>query len=91
MALPATSVKELIALARSSAKGLNYGSSGPGSTPHLSAELFKMMAKVDMVHIAFKGAGPAVIDLVAGRVDVMIVNAGTALRRSRHSVCERWR
>lgn len=79
VALPATSVKELIALARGSAKRLNYGSSGPGSTPHLSAELFKMMAKVDMVHIAFKGAGPAVIDLVAGRVDVMIVNAGTAV------------
>lgn len=77
-ASPATGIKELIALARTSPKRLNYGSSGPGSTPHLSAELFKMMAGVDMIHIAFKGAGPAVIDLVAGRLDVMIVAAGTA-------------
>ena len=76
-ASPATSVKELIALARTSANRLNYGSSGPGSTPHLSAELFKMMAKVDLVHVAFKGAGPAVVDLVAGRLDLMIVNVGS--------------
>src|SRR5687768_503600 len=78
-ALPANSVKELIALARTSATRLNYGSSGPGSTPQLSAELFKMMAKVDMVHVPYKGAGPAVIDVVGGRIDVLIVNVGAVL------------
>ena len=78
-ALPATGVKELIALARTSANRLNYGSSGPGSTPHLSAELFKMMAKVDVVHVPFKGASPAVVDLVAGRLDLMFVDMGSVL------------
>jgi tripartite-type tricarboxylate transporter receptor subunit TctC len=78
-ASPATGVKELIALARTSANRLNYGSSGPGSTPHLSAELFKMMAKVDLVHVPFKGASPAVVDLVAGRLDLMFVDMGSVL------------
>lgn len=78
-ALPATGVKELIALARTSANRLNYGSSGPGSTPHLSAELFKMMAKVDLVHVPFKGASPAVVDLVAGRIDLLFVDMGSVL------------
>ena len=78
-ALPATGVKELIALARTSANRLNYGSSGPGSTPHLSAELFKMMAKVDAVHVPFKGASPAVVDLVAGRIDLLFVDMGSVL------------
>lgn len=82
-ASPAANVKELIALAKRSASRLNYGSAGPGSTPHLSAELFKMMANVDMVHVAYKGAGPAVIELVAGRVDLMIVNAGAVLSHVR--------
>lgn len=78
-ALPATGVKELIALARTSANRLNYGSSGPGSTPHLSAELFKMMAKVDAVHVPFKGASPAVVDIVAGRIDLLFVDMGSVL------------
>ena len=75
----ATSLKELIALARGSSNRLNYGSSGVGTTPHLSAELLKLMAKVDMVHVPYKGAGPAAIDLVAGRLDLMIVSAPTVL------------
>jgi tripartite-type tricarboxylate transporter receptor subunit TctC len=79
----ATSLSELIALARSSSNRLNYGSSGVGTTPHLSAELLKMMAKVDMVHVAYKGAGLAVIDLVGGRIDLMIVSAPTVLSQIR--------
>jgi tripartite-type tricarboxylate transporter receptor subunit TctC len=79
----ATSLKDLIALARASSNRLNYGSSGVGTTPHLSAELLKLMAKVDMVHVAYKGAGPAVIDLVAGRLDLMIVSAPTVLGQIR--------
>ena len=76
---PATSLKELIALARGSSNRLNFGSSGLGTTPHLSAELLKIMAKIDMVHVPYKGAGPAAIDLVAGRLDLMIVSAPTVL------------
>lgn len=79
----ATSLKELIALARGSSNPLNYGSSGLGTTPHLSAELLKLMAKVDMVHVPYKGAGPAVIDLVGGRLDLMIVSAPTVLGQIR--------
>lgn len=79
----AASLKELIALARGSSSRLNYGSSGVGTTPHLSAELLKMMAKVDMVHVPYKGAGPAVIDLVGGRLDLMIVSAPTVLGQIR--------
>jgi tripartite-type tricarboxylate transporter receptor subunit TctC len=79
----ATSLKDLIALARASPKRLNYASSGVGTTPHLSAELLKLMAKVDMVHVAYKGAGPAVIDVVGGRVDLIIVSAPTVLGQIR--------
>ncbi|OGA47855.1 MAG: hypothetical protein A3G24_18515 [Betaproteobacteria bacterium RIFCSPLOWO2_12_FULL_62_13] len=78
-ASPAKSLKEMIALARGSSNRLNYGTSGVGTTPHLSAELFKIMAKVDMVHVPFKGAGPAVIDLIGGRIDLMIVSGPTVL------------
>ena len=76
---PAMSLKDVIAMARNSAKRLNYASSGIGTTPHLSAELLKMMARVDMVHVPYKGAGPAVIDVMGGRVDLMIVSAPTVL------------
>jgi tripartite-type tricarboxylate transporter receptor subunit TctC len=75
----ANSVKDFIALARNASTPLNYGTSGIGSTPHLSAELFKNMAKVNMTHVPYKGAGAAAIDLVAGRIDVMIVSAPTVL------------
>jgi len=78
-ASPATNLKELIALARRSPNRLNYGSSGVGTTPHLSAELLNMMAKINMVHVPYKGAGLAVIDLVAGRLDLMIVSAPTVV------------
>lgn len=70
--LPAKSVKELIALARSSKDLLNYGSSGMGSTPHMAAELFKMMAGVNMVHVPYKGSGEGVADMIARRLDLMI-------------------
>ncbi|MCC6533336.1 MAG: tripartite tricarboxylate transporter substrate binding protein [Burkholderiales bacterium] len=78
-ASPATSLKDVIAAARGSAKRLAYASSGVGSTPHLSAELLKMMAKIDLVHVPYKGAGPAVIDVMGARVDLIIVSAPTVL------------
>jgi tripartite-type tricarboxylate transporter receptor subunit TctC len=67
--VPANSVKELIALAKGKPGYLNYGSV-PGSASHLSTELFKMMAGIDMVHIPYKGAAPATTDVIAGQIHV---------------------
>jgi tripartite-type tricarboxylate transporter receptor subunit TctC len=64
--VPARSVKEVIALARSQPGAINYASAGPGTNPHLAAELFKAMTKTDIVHVPYKGSGPAVIGLIAG-------------------------
>ena len=69
--VPAASVKELIALARSRGGQLNYASSGTGTSLHLAAELFKALAKIDIVHIAYKGGAPAVADLMGGHVALM--------------------
>jgi tripartite-type tricarboxylate transporter receptor subunit TctC len=66
--VPAKTVKELIALARARAGQLHYASPGAGTVQHLAGELFKLQAKVDMVHVPYKGAGPAVVDLIAGHV-----------------------
>ncbi len=71
-ALPAKNVKELIALAKAHPGKMNYASSGTGATPHLSAELLKSLAKVDIVHVPYKGDTPAFVDLLAGQVDMMI-------------------
>ncbi|MEN9315388.1 MAG: hypothetical protein RIS35_1781 [Pseudomonadota bacterium] len=72
--VPAKSVKELIALAKSKPGKLNYGSSGNGSSVHLSGELFKSMAGVFMTHIPYRGSAPAVADLLAGQIDLMFDN-----------------
>lgn len=66
--LPVKSVKELIAFAHKRPGELNFASAGLGSNPHLSMELFLSMAQIKMVHIAYKGLGPAVVDLLAGHV-----------------------
>jgi tripartite-type tricarboxylate transporter receptor subunit TctC len=68
--LPAQNVKELIALAQAQPGKLNYGSAGPGSTFHMAAELFKSQAKVDIAHVPYRGGGPALIDTMAGQVDM---------------------
>ena len=65
---PARSVKELIVLAKAKPGVLNYGSGGNGSSGHLAGELFTHLAKVKMVHIPYKGAGPALVDVIAGQV-----------------------
>jgi len=70
--VPARSVKELVALAKANPGRLNYASSGIGATPHLSAELLKTMAGIDMVHVPYKGDTPAYADLLGGQVDLMI-------------------
>ena len=64
--VPARSVKEVIALARAKPGALNFASAGPGTNPHLAAELFKAMTKIDIVHVPYKGSGPAVIGLLGG-------------------------
>jgi tripartite-type tricarboxylate transporter receptor subunit TctC len=69
--VPAKSVRELIAVARARPGRLNYGSGGLGSAAYMSGELFKSMAKVEMAHISYKGAGPALIDLLGGHLDLM--------------------
>jgi tripartite-type tricarboxylate transporter receptor subunit TctC len=68
--LPASDLKELIALARAKPGALNYASSGPGSMPHLAGELLKVAAKIDIVHVPYKGAAPAVNDLIGQQVQM---------------------
>ncbi|MBC7779673.1 MAG: tripartite tricarboxylate transporter substrate binding protein [Proteobacteria bacterium] len=69
----ATSVKELLALARSSSKGLNYASGGVGSSQHLAGALFAWSGKVDIGHVPYKGGAPGLTDLMARNVDMMII------------------
>jgi tripartite-type tricarboxylate transporter receptor subunit TctC len=77
--LPARNMKELIALAKARPGALNYASSGAGSTGHLSGELLNSMAKIEMVHVPYKGGGPALIDLLAGHVEIFIAIVSTAV------------
>ena len=75
----ATTVKELIALAKARPGELNFASGPSGAVPHLSAELFKFMADINIVHVPFKGVGAAVVDLIGGRTQMMMPNASAAL------------
>ena len=68
--LPVKSIKELIALAKARPGQIHYESSGVGTVQHLAGELFKLQAKVNLLHVPYKGAGPAIIDLVAGHVQL---------------------
>ena len=74
--LPVHSMKELIALAKAKPGALNYGSGALGASSHLSVELFKSMAGVDIVRVPYKGTGPALIGLAAGQVQVMFGTTG---------------
>ncbi len=77
--VPANNVKELIALAKSRPGQLNFASGSTGSAGHLAGELFNSMAGVRMTHIPYKGAAPAVVDLMAGHVSLMFDNMSSAL------------
>jgi len=77
--LPVRSVDELIALARRHPGRLNYASSGAGGTSHLAAELFKMLAKVELTHVPYKGAPQALADVISGEVQVLFPALPTAL------------
>jgi len=69
--LPAKTVGEMIALAKTKPGALNFGSAGKGAPSHLAGEMFKAAAGVDLLHVPYKGAGPAVNDLLAGQIQVM--------------------
>ena len=75
----ATSVNELIQLVKARPGGINFASAGSGSSAHLAAELFKSLAGVNLVHIPYKGAAPALTDLVAGQVQVMFTGVSATL------------
>ena len=75
-----SNVKELIALLKAKPEGVFYGSSGVGTSPHLSGELFNMMAGTKMVHVPYSGSAQAVTDLLAGRTQVMFSPASTVLQ-----------
>jgi tripartite-type tricarboxylate transporter receptor subunit TctC len=73
-AVKATDVAELIALAKAAPGTMNFGSSGYGSTNHLAGELFKKLAGIDIVHVPYRGAAPAMNDLVAGQIPILFDN-----------------
>ena len=81
--LPARSVKELAALARARPGQITYASSGAGTSTHLSGELFKSLARIDIVHVPYKGGGPAVIDLIGGHVLMMFSTLPSVLQQVR--------
>ncbi len=81
--VPAKTVKEFIALARSRPGVLNYGSGGNGSSQHLSGELFSSLAGVKMVHVPYKGGAPAMTDLLGGQVDLMFQTIPEAIQMVR--------
>lgn len=77
-AIAAHNVRELIALAKAKPGQLNYASAGSGTSPHLAAELFKTMAGIEMTHIPYKGIPPAVTDVIAGRVTMLMTTTISA-------------
>lgn len=76
---PAKSVKDLIAMAKAKPGSINFASAGNGTGQHLSAELFKLMAHVDMTHVPYRGAAPAYSDVISGRTPVFFDNLASAL------------
>jgi tripartite-type tricarboxylate transporter receptor subunit TctC len=78
--LPANSAQELIAYAKANPGKVTYASQGNGSTSHLSAQMLAAQAGIQMVHVPYRGEGPALVDITAGRVDIFIGNISAALR-----------
>jgi tripartite-type tricarboxylate transporter receptor subunit TctC len=77
--VPARTVEEFVAYAKQNPAKLAFGSAGTGGTIHLAGEMFKQMAGIEMTHVPYKGAGPALTDLLAGNIQVMFDSLGTAL------------
>jgi tripartite-type tricarboxylate transporter receptor subunit TctC len=76
---PAGSLAELVAAARAKPGSLTYGSAGIGSAQHLAAELLASLAKIEIIHVPYRGSGPAVTDLMGGQIDMVIDSAATAI------------
>jgi tripartite-type tricarboxylate transporter receptor subunit TctC len=73
-AVPVANVRELVALAKAKPGTINYGSTGPGSMPHLAGELLRTSAQIDIVHVPYRGAAPAVNDLLGHQVDIIFLD-----------------
>ena len=82
-ALPARTVRELVAIARARPGQLDYASAGTGSSSHIAAELFRVVAKIDITHVPYKGNGPAMADLISGHVQLMFNNLAPAMPQVR--------
>ena len=78
--LPAQSVKDLVALAQAKPRTLNYASAGPASMSHLAAALFEKVAGVELVHVAYRGTGQSVIDLIGGRIEIVFATIPPSLQ-----------
>lgn len=74
-----TSVQDLVHVAKSKPGQMTYASGGNGQASHLAGELFKLMAGIDLIHVAYKGSGPAILDLVGGRVSMMFANIPSSM------------
>ena len=72
--VPASNMKELVALAKAQPGKLNFASTGPGGLPHLAGELFKLTAKIDIVHVPYRGAAPAINDLLGQQVQMTFLD-----------------
>jgi tripartite-type tricarboxylate transporter receptor subunit TctC len=77
--VPARTVAEFVAYAKQNPGKLNFGSAGTGGTTHLAGEMFRQMAGIEMTHVPYKGAGPALTDLLSGNIQLMFDTVGTAL------------
>lgn len=83
--MPVKSVKDLVVLAKARPGAINYASTGNGTLPHLAAEFFRQQAKIDMVHVAYKGSAPATTDLLGGNVQVFFGNMLSVIEQVRAS------
>jgi tripartite-type tricarboxylate transporter receptor subunit TctC len=91
LSVPVHTIPELISYAKANPGKLNFASSGIGSTLHVAGELFKMMAGVDIVHVPYRGGGPALVDLMSGRVQLMFDNLPSHWNLLKPASCGPWR
>ena len=89
--VPAKTVPEFIAYAKANPGKINMASAGNGAAAHMAGELFKMMAGVDMVHVPYRGAAPALTDLLGGQVQVISAPCHRRSSTSGPASCVRWR
>ena len=89
--VPAKTVPEFIAYAKANPGKINFASAGTGTPTHIAGELFKMMTGVNMVHVPYRGAAPALTDLIGGQVQVMFATLPSSIGTSGPASCARWR